>query len=102
MNTLSKTGLYNALGVAAYIALVSLVMSNADQLFGTTDTYLSQVAFLSLFALSAVMVSSLVLGKPLMMYLDGKKKEAVSLFMQTVGWLAGFTVVLLIVLTASK
>lgn len=40
-----------------------------------------------LFVISATIMGFLVLGKPLMMYLDGFKKEALKLFYFTVAWL---------------
>lgn len=98
MNKLSKTSLYNALGTLIYIAVVSQIMANGDKLFGSMSDFLAPIAFLSLFTLSTAVVGSLIVGKPLMLYLDGKKKEAVTLFMQTVGWLAGFTIILMVVL----
>lgn len=96
MNESTKTGLYNALGIVAYVALVSVIMHNGERFFGEEDTYLTGIAFLSLFSLSAAVVGGLILGKPLMLYLDNKKKEGLALFLQTVGWLAAFTVILLI------
>jgi len=93
---MKKFGFINAFGVFAYVALVSLVMSNGDRLFGKTDNFMSPIAFLLLFCLSALTVGSLVLGKPLLLYLDDKKKEAVALFLNTTAWLAIFTVVALI------
>jgi hypothetical protein len=102
MTTTAKTALSHALGLFVYIALVVLVMTNAEELFGNTPKYLGTIAFLSLFALSASVVGGLILGKPLMMYLDNKKKEAVALFLQTIGCFAGLTVLLIIILALTK
>jgi len=97
MHPLSKTALYNAIGTIAYIFLVASILNSAGRLFGNDNNGIfSGVAFLCLFTLSALVVGSLVLGKPLTLYLDGKKKEAISLFTQTVGWLAGITAVLMV------
>lgn len=96
MKILNKTGFASALGVLAYIIIVSQVMRNGDKIFGKMDNFVSPIAFLLLFTLSAITVGGLVLGKPLMLYLDGKKKEAVSLFLSTAGWMAGFTVLALL------
>jgi len=98
----SKIGFFSALGIVVYAALVSLVMNNANELFGHANQYLSQIAFLALLSLSAAVVGGLVLGKPFQMYLDGKKKEAVSLFLQTIGWLAAFTAILIGFLVLNK
>lgn len=46
---------------------------------------------LSLFVLSVTVMGLLFLGKPLTLYLDGQKKEAVRFFFSTVGIFAGLT-----------
>ncbi len=78
----------HSLGVVAYISFVSFLMFNAEQLFGgEPDTVLAPVAFLLLFTLSAAVVGLLVFGRPIMLYLDGKKKEAMHFAGATVGFL---------------
>lgn len=94
---MQKTGFSNALGTVVYIVLVSTFMQNGERIFGKEDTIIIPIAILLLFVLSAIIVGYLVLGKPVMLYLDGKKKEAVSLLMMTAGWLAGFMVLALII-----
>lgn len=94
---MKKTGLLNALGTLVYIIVVATLIQNGDRLFGDMDNFVGPIAFLLLFTLSAVVVGSLVLGKPIMLYLDGKKKEAVTLFMQTASWLAGFTILTIVI-----
>lgn len=96
MTKVNKTGFLNALGALIYIALVVLVMQNGDKLFGQMSNYIGPVAFLLMFVLSAVVVGGLIIGKPIMFYLDGKKKEAISLFLSTAVWIAGFTVLALL------
>lgn len=99
----TRTGFFNALGIVAYITLVSVLMANADRLFDEHTTgFLPQIAFLALFTLSAAVVGGLILGKPLMLYLDNQKKAAVSLFLETIGWLASFTVLLLAALALAS
>lgn len=87
--------LLNALGVAIYTILVALVMRNGERVFGKMDNLFGPVAFLLLFVLSAAVVGALILGKPVMMYFDGQKKEAVKMFVQTVLWLVVITVLTL-------
>jgi len=92
-----KTGFLNALGSLIYIALVATLMQNGDKIFGQMSNIIGPIAFLLLFVLSAFVVGGLILGKPLMMYIDGKKKEAVALFLSTSGWMAGFTILALLI-----
>ena len=76
----------NALGTVLYISLVASLFFYAPVIFGSTgkDTVLIPIAMLSLFVLSASVTGMLVLGRPILWYLDGKKKEAVSLLVMTV------------------
>ena len=99
-----KTGFLDALGVLAYIAIVATLMQNFSRIYGgdKMPSYIGPISFLLLFSFSALTVGTLVLGKPVMLYLDGKKKEAVSLFIQTALWLGGFTVLALIIAVVVK
>ncbi|HYE22756.1 MAG TPA: hypothetical protein VD998_04170, partial [Verrucomicrobiae bacterium] len=92
----------NALGTAAYITTVAIIMQNAERIFGDMDnTTLGPITFLMLFVLSAAVTGSLVLGRPVLMYLDGQKKEAVKLFLVTIVWLA-LAIVILLAIIASR
>lgn len=81
-----------------YIVLVALFMNNAEQIIGDNKSFLGPVAFLLLFVFSAATVGSLVLGRPILMYLDQNKKEAVYLFAFTLSWLFGYTLLALLIL----
>jgi len=97
-NSLWKTAILNSLGTAVYIALVAILMTNGNQIFGQANGVLGGVGILLLFTLSALIVGSLVLGKPLMLYLDGSKKEAIKLLLYTIIILAVLTVIFLSIL----
>lgn len=95
-----KNAALNALGTAAYIALVATFLSNAEHLFGPDEpkAVLIPIAMLSLLVFSAALTGFLVFGRPVIWYLDGLKKEAVSLFAWTLGILFGITVIAFLVL----
>jgi hypothetical protein len=97
MNNLKFAAL-SSIGVLIYVAIVSAIMNNAETLFGKADTVLSGMGFLLLFALSAGVVGSLIVGKPIFLYLDGKKKEAVSLLIMTLCFIAVLTIAVLLIL----
>ena len=98
MNTLIKQSLFNAAGTLAYIALVVIAVSNGEKLFAEIpETILLPMAFLMLFVLSAAITGGLVIGKPILMYINGSKNEAVKLFFYTLGWLAVGIIILFIV-----
>jgi len=81
---LIKWGVVNALGTALYIFLLALFFSQANKIFGTKDNeLLAPMLALLLFVFSALVTGGLVLGRPLLMYLDGLKKEAVKLLIYT-------------------
>lgn len=88
MTNLISRSFINALATALYIAGVATVMENGEKIFGEMDNVSGPVAFLLLFVLSAAITSSLVLGKPILMYLNNQKSEALKLFFYTLAWLA--------------
>ena len=95
--SLCSIGFINSLAVLAYVSLVALVMSNGDRIFGEFSNIFGPIAFLLLFVVSALVVASLVLGKPVMLYLDGRKKEALSLFFATSCYLGAYMIIVLLV-----
>jgi len=97
---LVKRALGDVLGTALYVFLVSQIMINGDRLFGEMENNsFAPMLFLLLFLFSALVTGYLVLGKPIMMYLDGQKKEAVKLLFYTGAFifcllLTGFIIIL--------
>ncbi len=88
--------IYSILAVF-YIALVALLLNNGEKIFGKADTLLSAMALLLLFVLSALVMGVLLIGKPLMLYLDGEKKSAVYMVLVSVGYLILYLIIALIV-----
>lgn len=97
-----KTSFVNSFCVLVYITIVATIMQNGEKIFGKTDGWFTPIAVLLLFTLSACVVVMLLLGKPLMLYLDNKKKEAVSMITSSVAWLAIFTIIFLLILVLTK
>lgn len=83
-----------------YILAVALFMTNAERWFGQADSAFSAAVFLMLFSLSALIVGSLFVAKPLALYIDGQKKDALQLLLWNGGWLFVFFVVGLLKLMA--
>ena len=86
-----------AVGELAYIFLVVLFMRNAQKILGNDQNIISTMAFLLVVVLSASVSGALILGKPIMLYLDNKKKEAIILFSLTLGWFLLFIIIALII-----
>ncbi len=93
MNKQFKTGLLQAIVITAYISVVSLVMNNAERIFGKMDDVIGPITFLTMFATSALICGLLVIKKPYELFFDGKKKEAINVVVYTA---ASLFVILLI------
>lgn len=59
------------------------------------NSFIAPISLLFLFVLSASVTSYLMFGKPAQLYVDGKKKEALSLVTYTLGFFCAFTLVAL-------
>lgn len=88
----------NALGVLVYVSGVALIMFNMEHAFDNEPSFLVPVLMLLLFVTSAAITGSLVLGKPVMLYLDNQKKEALIFLASTLAWLVVFMVLTLLAL----
>ena len=101
-NNLPVRSLLNSLGVFIYIVAIVSLLFNGNKLFGEEDNFLMPVVMLMLLVLSATITGFLVLGKPIMLYLENQKSDAIKLLAYTIGWLASFTVITLIILALLK
>jgi hypothetical protein len=89
---------YNAIFALGYVTLVVSLM-RLGAYFGAPDTpdnVLIPIGMLSLFVLSATAMAYIFFYQPVMLFLDGKREDAVRLFVRTV---AVFAVLTLSVLT---
>ena len=91
MKSLEFKAFLHAVGVAVYTALVVSAMFFVGS--RTQDNYFTPVMFLLMFVLSAAVVGALVLGRPILMYVEGQKKEAIKMFIATIFWLAILTAI---------
>lgn len=83
-NGIKKTALINVLITTAYIIAVGAFMYYGGQIkLGRANTFLIPIALLLLFVFSAALTGFLIFGKPAQLYVDGKKKEALSLLFNT-------------------
>ena len=87
----------HALLVLLYTSGVAWVLFNGPRIFGRMTSFWAPLAVLMLFVVSATIVGSLVLGRPILLYLDAKKNEALRFFGYTVGWLAILTLIVFLV-----
>ena len=94
-NTIIKNAFFNALGTTLYIVAISSFVFYVPKALGLADkpdTILAPITMLSLLVFSAALTGSLMFGRPILWYLDGKKQEALSLLIYTLGIFLGITV----------
>ena len=90
---MTKNPYLNALLASTYIACLVFGIQTLGQL-GQSDTPLAPVLALSLFVLSAALESALFFYHPLMLFADGRHKEAVTMAVKTIVTFALVTLVL--------
>jgi len=96
---MSKNPIINALCASGYIILVVSVMTFVTQpLKNKPDTIFAPIVFLSVLTLSVAVMAFVFFYQPLQLFVDGKKKEAVNLFVKTVGVFAVITTITLTLL----
>lgn len=88
-----------AAAAVIYVVLVATMMNNTERIFGQQkESVLGPIVFLLLLVVSVATMGVLIFGKPVMLYIDGKKREAVAMVICTIGSLAIFTALLVVVL----
>ncbi len=84
-----KRSFLNALGTFVYIGLIALLMFAGP--FPQKDpAFVMPIFVLTLFVISASITGFLVLAKPLQLYMNGSRREAIVLFFSTLAWLILF------------
>lgn len=92
---MTKNPFINALLAVAYITAVASFMFFSPKFEDAMLGVLVPMAVLSLFVLSAAVMGFVFFYQPIILFIDGKRQEAVRLFGQTLGIFAVSTVVLL-------
>ena len=99
MKNILKYAVINSLGTAAYIVLVvSLIFFLGNKFSGGDETIFIPIAMLMLLVFSVAFVGSLIFGRPIIWYLNGKKKEALSLLFYTMGIFFAITLIAFLLL----
>lgn len=88
-----------AVGVFAYVTGIAFFMFNAESIFNEdAKSFLIPLFMLLLFIVSATITGSLVLYKPIQLFLTGEKKPAVLTLGATLFWLVLFLSFVIVVL----
>ncbi len=96
---LCKISFLTSLGVVVYVLGISWLLMNAERLFGTAQEFWGPAVLLLLFVFSALITGLLVLGYPIWLYLEQRKKDAVRVLLYNTGWLFGFLILFFVVMS---
>ena len=88
----------NSLLTSLYIVAVGFFLYYGALMKFGRNSFIAPISLLFLFVFSAALTSYLLMGMPARMYIDGKKKEALSLITYTLGFFFGFTLIAILVL----
>lgn len=93
-----------AVGLTVYVSLVALFFQSLQRWFGSQkdDPILSPMIFLLFFIISALISASIMLAYPVLLFFKGKRKTAIKIVLQSVGWLIVFLVAILIFMFIGK
>jgi Na+/serine symporter len=93
---MTKNPFYNALAALLYIIVIVLSMTTISSIQSNFDEIVMPIIMLSLFTLSTAVMAYIFGYQPLRLFLEKKEKEAVSLFLKTVG-IFGVTTIILVI-----
>jgi hypothetical protein len=95
---MTKNPIINSLVASLYIFVITGLMNWGTSMVKPKDSFIAPVAIISLFTLSAAVMGYLFLYQPIQLYFDNHKKEAVKLFLKTVGIFGLITILTLVAL----
>lgn len=87
----------HALLVYVYIFCIAVFFNlGIEKMFKNVPEIFGPIIMLPLFVLSAAIMAILVFGKPVLLYLDNQKKDALTMLFYTLGCLASIFVFIII------
>ncbi len=95
---MTKNPILNALTATLYITIVTIVINLGSRYAPKDDSVFAPIAFLSLFTFSAATMAYIFGKEPLLLWFDGKKKQAVTFFVQTLTAFGVITFIALILI----
>lgn len=102
MNKIIKEAFLNSSATFLYVLAISLFMNWLTRTQSNKpDTFLAPLTFLMVFVFSAAFTGYFIFGRPTLMYLDGKKKEAVKVLTYTFLFLFIYTILAISIMLIS-
>ena len=77
----------HALGVLAYIFAVVYILQNVETLFSGLPDMFAAVPMLLLLVFSVALMGVLVFGRPVYLFMNGSKRQAIEFLIYTLGWI---------------
>jgi hypothetical protein len=93
---MTQNPIYNALAALVYIIAIVLGLTYMSTIQTKIDDLIMPIIMLSLLVLSVSVMAYIFGYQPLVLFLDNKRKEAISLFLQTVGIFGGITLIIIV------
>ena len=94
---MTKNPFYNAFAALVYIILLVTLLSFTTHFNGIENTtFLAPIGMLSLLVTSAAVMAYIFFYQPVILLLDGKRKDAVRLFWHTIAIFAVSAVVVML------
>jgi hypothetical protein len=94
---MTQNPIYNALAALVYIIAIVLGLTYMSTIQTKIDDLIMPIIMLSLLVLSVSVMVYIFGYQPLVLFLDNKRKEAVSLFLKTVGIFGGITLIIIVI-----
>jgi hypothetical protein len=95
---MTKNPYLNALCVGLYIVCIVLLITYGPALVrGKPDTILAPIALLSILVCSVAFMGYTFFFQPILMYMEGQKREALELFTKTLGTFAAITAIVVLI-----
>lgn len=99
--SLPLIGLAQALGLFAYISLVSLIFWQGNNWFGRMDSYLGPILLLTLLVLSCLICALITFSYPYKLWSKKQSTEALKLILYTTLWLISLFFIIFLFLLLS-
>jgi predicted membrane channel-forming protein YqfA (hemolysin III family) len=94
---MTQNPIYNALAALVYIIAIVLGLTYMSTIQTKIDVLIMPIIMLSLLVLSVSVMAYIFGYQPLVLFLDNKRKEAISLFLKTVGIFGGITLIIIVI-----
>lgn len=85
MKSIAKYAAINSILTALYVVIVALFINFLGSKSGETKSVIIPISMLMLLVFSVALVGSLMFGRPILWYMEGRKKESVKLLIYTLG-----------------